>query len=82
MKKHLILFISAFLITIPFLSSAQEEEFISYKVNGLEFHLTDVILEYYPDAYYLHIEGTAHPTPCPCTYPGVCCAQRKTAGKS
>jgi hypothetical protein len=37
---------------------AQNEEFISYKVDNLEFHLTDVKLEYHPDEQYIHIEGT------------------------
>jgi hypothetical protein len=37
---------------------AQAEESISYKVDNLEFHLTDVKLEFHPDEQYIHIEGT------------------------
>jgi hypothetical protein len=57
MKKRL--FIVAFLILlgIPLMIHAQAEEFISYKVDDLEFHLTDVKLEFHPDEQYIHIEG-------------------------
>ena len=58
MKNKLIFLLCTLLIACPLLFSSQGEEYISYKVNGLKFHLTEVILEYYPDAYYLHIEGT------------------------
>jgi hypothetical protein len=37
---------------------AQAEEFIIYKVDDLDFHLTDVKLEFHPDEQYIHIEGT------------------------
>lgn len=57
MKKNLVFLLVSFLCVLSGPILAQEGDYISYKVNGLEFHLTDVILEYFPDAYYLHIEG-------------------------
>lgn len=58
MKNKHIFLLATLLISCLLLFPIQGEEFISYKVNGLEFNLTDVMLEYNPDAYYLHIEGT------------------------
>ncbi len=58
MKKGLFIFLFFVFLCIPQMICAQDEEFISYKVDGLEFHLTDVKLEFHPDEQYVHIEGT------------------------
>lgn len=54
-RKILGLIIAAFVIT-GFIH-AQEKEFISYKVDGKEFHFTEVKLEFHPDHAYLAIEA-------------------------
>lgn len=58
MKKGLTIFLFFAFIFIPQNMRAQDEEFISYKVDDLEFYLTDIKLEYHPDEDYVHIEGT------------------------
>ena len=58
MKKGLIIFLFFMFLCIPQMIRAQVEEFISYKVDSMEFHLTDVKLEFHPDEQYIHIEGT------------------------
>ena len=57
MKKEMLIFLASILILGSLVSPAQEKEFISYKVDSLEFSLTDVKLEFYPDEEYVHIEG-------------------------
>lgn len=58
MKKRL--FIVLLFLSLCFLQPihAQHDEFISYRVDNLEFHLTDVKLEFHPDEEYIHIEGS------------------------
>jgi hypothetical protein len=57
MKQGLLIFLFFMFLCIPQTIRAQVEDFISYRVNGLEFYLTDVKLEFHPDEQYIHIEG-------------------------
>lgn len=57
MKKGIFILLVFILILCPQAIPAQEGEFISYKVDNLEFSLSDVKLEYHPDEEYVHIEG-------------------------
>ncbi len=57
MKKGLFSVWILIFLCIPCMTHAQAEEFISYKVDNLKFHLTDVKLEFHPDEHYVHIEG-------------------------
>lgn len=54
-KKTLATIIAVFVIT-GFIH-APEKEFISYKIDGKEYYIAEVKLEFHPENAYLHIEG-------------------------
>jgi hypothetical protein len=57
MKKGPFIVLLFMFFCFPQSIPAQADEFISYKVDDLEFHLTDVKLEFHTDGQYIHIEG-------------------------